>query len=84
MLYKMIAYVNTYVNGTPKHPPCRAEGKHPVPERQHHAQLASAPTCKKRLADLCDAFSIGGTKNGAQFGEALVILNDALKSERVA
>ena len=31
------------------------------------------------LARLCDAFYIGGTKNGALFGEALVILNDALK-----
>ena len=32
-------------------------------------------------ARLCDAFYIGGTKNGALFGEALVILNDALKPE---
>lgn len=46
--------------------------------------LPRPPACKKRLADLCDAFSIGGTKNSVQFGEALVILNDALKSERVA
>lgn len=30
---------------------------------------------------LTDAFYIGGTKNGAMFGEALVILNDALKSD---
>ena len=29
----------------------------------------------KELAGLCDAFYIGGTKNGALFGEALVILN---------
>lgn len=33
------------------------------------------------LARLCDAFYIGGTKNGALFGEALVILNDALKPD---
>ena len=46
--------------------------------------LPRPPACKKRLADLCDALSIGGTKNSVQFGEALVILNDALKSERVA
>ena len=46
--------------------------------------LPRPPTCKKRLADLCDAFSIGGTKNGVQFGEALVILNDSPKSERIA
>ncbi len=33
------------------------------------------------LAELCDLFYIGGTKNGALFGEALVILNDALKPD---
>lgn len=31
------------------------------------------------LAALCDAFTIGGTKCGALFGEALVITNDPLK-----
>lgn len=31
------------------------------------------------LAQLCDAFYIGGTKNGLLFGEAMVIVNDALK-----
>ena len=31
------------------------------------------------LAALCDVFTIGGTKCGALFGEALVITNDALK-----
>jgi threonine aldolase len=29
---------------------------------------------------LCDAFYIGGTKNGALFGEAMVVVNDQLKS----
>lgn len=33
----------------------------------------------KDLPDLCDAFYIGGTKNGAMFGEALVLVNDNLK-----
>ena len=33
------------------------------------------------LARLCDAFYIGGTKNGALMGEALVICNPALQSE---
>lgn len=43
------------------------------------ARLASALTCEendlsiRELAGLCDAFYIGGTKNGALFGEALVI-----------
>ena len=33
------------------------------------------------LVNLCDAFYIGGTKNGALFGEALVICNDILKED---
>ncbi len=35
--------------------------------------------CFSHLSELCDVFYIGGTKNGALFGEALVIVNDALK-----
>ncbi|KAB1435785.1 threonine aldolase family protein [Candidatus Galacturonibacter soehngenii] len=33
------------------------------------------------IANLTDAFYIGGTKNGALFGEALAILNDTLKKD---
>lgn len=33
------------------------------------------------LAGLCDVFYIGGTKVGALFGEAVVIVNDALKRD---
>jgi len=33
------------------------------------------------IANLTDAFYIGGTKNGALFGEALVICNNALKED---
>jgi len=33
------------------------------------------------MARLCDAFYIGGTKVGALFGEALVIVNDELKKD---
>lgn len=49
------------------------------------ARLGAALTAKscditfKDLAKYCDIFYIGGTKNGAMFGEALVILNDELK-----
>lgn len=45
------------------------------------ARLGVALTCKdndttiEELAALCDAFYIGGTKNGALFGEALVIFD---------
>ena len=38
--------------------------------------------CDVKLTDLpnlCDAFYIGGTKNGAMLGEALVIVNEGLK-----
>lgn len=31
------------------------------------------------LPDLCDMFTLGGTKNGAMYGEALVIVEDELK-----
>ncbi len=51
------------------------------------ARLAMALTSNKNdmslkdIADICDAFYIGGTKNGALFGEALVILNPNLKED---
>ena len=49
------------------------------------ARLASALACGwasfEELAALCDAFTIGGTKNGALFGEAVCILNPALKPD---
>ena len=60
--------------------------------RKHHlylfldgARLASALAAGgaslPQLAQLCDAFTIGGTKNGALFGEALVICNPALSED---
>ena len=51
------------------------------------ARLGSALTAFKNdltlrdIRELSDAFYIGGTKNGALFGEALVICNDSLKKE---
>lgn len=48
------------------------------------ARLGSALTARqndlsiRELARLCDAFYIGGTKNGALFGEALVIMNEQM------
>ena len=49
------------------------------------ARLASALDCSDvslaLLAELCDAFYIGGTKNGALFGEAMVIINPELKKD---
>lgn len=49
------------------------------------ARLANALTCEDNdmtiedIANLTDAFTVGGTKNGILFGEALVITNDKLK-----
>ena len=40
-----------------------------------------APLSWTDLAAYLDAFTIGGTKNGILFGEALVITNDALKRD---
>lgn len=51
------------------------------------ARLASALTCKTNdlsmedIARLVDVFYIGGTKNGALMGEALVICNEELKED---
>ncbi len=51
------------------------------------ARLGSALESEKNdltledIAKLVDAFYIGGTKNGALFGEALVICNDELKED---
>ena len=49
------------------------------------ARLGYAMMCKENdvafsdLPNLCDAFYIGGTKVGALFGEALVIVNECLQ-----
>lgn len=51
------------------------------------ARIGSALCCKGNdltfpdLPKLCDVFYIGGTKNGALIGEALVIVNDELKKD---
>jgi len=43
--------------------------------------LDASDVTMQDLGRLCDAFYIGGTKNGALIGEALVLLNDALKPD---
>ena len=49
------------------------------------ARMAAALTAEgndlkpEDFAQLCDAFYVGGTKNGLLFGEALIIVNDNLK-----
>ena len=41
--------------------------------------MAASGTTFADYAETCDAFTIGGTKNGLLFGEALVIVNPALQ-----
>ncbi len=51
------------------------------------ARIGSALTCKindltlKEIAELVDVFYIGGTKNGALLGEALIICRDSFKKD---
>ncbi len=54
------------------------------------ARIGAAVTCAQgtqpapslaEIAALCDAFYIGGTKNGALFGEALVLVNEAIQQD---
>lgn len=48
------------------------------------ASALSSPAADFDLADIashCDAFTIGGTKNGLLFGEAAILLNDAWKCD---
>ena len=50
--------------------------------RLGHGMTAEGATLTwQDLADTMDAFTIGGTKNGLLFGEALVVTNDALKED---
>lgn len=41
--------------------------------------MAKAQIKPEEMQDLCDVFTFGGTKNGALYGEAVVIFNDDLK-----
>ncbi|MBU5668581.1 aminotransferase class I/II-fold pyridoxal phosphate-dependent enzyme [Peptoniphilus sp. MSJ-1] len=46
--------------------------------RLAHAMAANG-TKIKDYAEICDVFTIGGTKNGAIFGEAMILVNDDMK-----
>ena len=61
---------------------CRQLGLYLYLDGARLAQALTSPGNKLQpedLADLCDAFYIGGTKDGLLFGEALVIARDSLK-----
>ena len=65
----------------------RACRKHGIPLFIDGARLGYGLTSEacdltiRDIASLADVFYIGGTKQGALFGEAVVILNDALKKD---
>ncbi len=39
------------------------------------------PLTLAHMAELCDAFYVGGTKNGALFGEALILVNEDIQKD---
>ena len=63
---------------------CRQNGLYLFMDGARMGAALTSPVNDLTLADiakLTDVFYIGGTKNGALFGEALVILNDDLKPD---
>ena len=63
---------------------CRKNGLYLYIDGARLACALASDNCDLTLSDLpglCDAFYIGGTKNGMLFGEALVIVHDALKAD---
>ena len=64
---------------------CEAAHKYHMPVFVDGARLAyglaASDITLPDLARLCDVFYLGGTKAGALFGEAVVITNEALKSD---
>lgn len=66
------------------HTYCKAQGLLLFLDGARLAMALALPKLQLTLADLpklTDAFYIGGTKAGAMFGEALVIVNDVLKQD---
>ena len=63
---------------------CRKNGLYLYIDGARLACALASDNCDLTLSDLpglCDAFYIGGTKNGMLFGEALVIVRDDLKAD---
>lgn len=63
---------------------CRKNGLFLYIDGARLACALASNCCDLSLSDLpklCDAFYIGGTKNGMLFGEALVLVNDVLKAD---
>ena len=63
---------------------CRQKGLYLFLDGARLGSALTSPACDLTLADiarLTDLFYIGGTKNGALFGEALIILNPDLKQD---
>jgi len=63
---------------------CRNNGLYLYIDGARLGAALNSPACDLKysdVADMSDAFFIGGTKNGALFGEAIVICNEKLKED---
>jgi len=63
---------------------CRNNGLYLYIDGARLGAAINSPACDLKYSDaanLADAFFIGGTKNGALFGEAIVICNENLKAD---
>ena len=63
---------------------CRKNGLYLYMDGARLGAAVNSPACDLTYGDiaaLVDAFYLGGTKNGALFGEAVVIINDKLKED---
>lgn len=63
---------------------CRKYGLFLFADGARMGVALTSPACDVTLADMakyCDAFYIGGTKNGAMMGEALVMMDEDLKKD---
>lgn len=63
---------------------CRKNGLYLYIDGARLGAAVNSPACDLTYGDiaaLTDAFYIGGTKNGAMFGEAIVICNDKFKED---
>jgi len=63
---------------------CRNNGLYLYIDGARLGAALNSPACDLKysdVADMADAFFIGGTKNGALFGEAIVICNENLKED---
>jgi threonine aldolase len=63
---------------------CRSNGLYLYLDGARLGSAVNSPACDlsySDVANLVDAFFLGGTKNGALYGEAIIICNETLKTD---